>query len=427
MHALIRFFAPVLLLLSLVNCRLESQEMIHPAESVSANLPNQQHKPYLILISLDGYRWDYTQRFRPPNLMKLINSGVKAESMIPCFPSKTFPNHYTIATGMRPESHGLVDNSFYDPARDQVYKINDRSKVEDGSWYGGTPIWVNAANNGMVTASYFFVGTEANIQGKWPTYYYKFNNAVPHNKRVEQAIKWLQMPAAQRPHLITLYFSTMDDIGHRSGATDDEPLQKGLMQLDKELGQLFDGLKKLNLPVNFIIVSDHGMSDVRNKNLLDLGELQNDEKYKMVNGGTLVHLYLKDTTTLSETYADLWAKAKNFKVFKTQDSLIFKANPLNPRLGHIVLVADHGFAFADHEAHLAAQLSPNMVKGHHGYDPAIKEQHGIFYAAGPAFKSKLTIPSFENIHVYPLMCKLLGLPVPKEVEGRLEVLEGVLR
>ena len=155
---------------------------------------NNEHlkKPYVILISLDGYRYDYTERFQPPNLSRFIKEGVQAESMLPCFPSKTFPNHYSIATGMRPENHGLINNTFYDPEKDAIYKISDRKKVTDGSWYSGTPIWVQAARAGMVTASYFFVGSEADVQGVRPTYYYPYDGSVANQERTRQVVEWLE-------------------------------------------------------------------------------------------------------------------------------------------------------------------------------------------------------------------------------------------
>jgi len=221
-----------------VACQKEVQQV----EEVVINDDQHLDKPYVILISLDGYRYDYTERFQPPHLSKFVEDGIQAESMLPCFPSKTFPNHYSIATGMYPENHGLVNNTFYDPTKDAIYRISDREKVENGSWYGGTPLWVQAAKSGMVTASYFFVGSEADVQGIRPTYYHRYDGSIPNEERTAAVVEWLKLPATQRPHLITMYFSDMDDIGHRAGPNDDDALKETILDLDETLGDFFNDL-----------------------------------------------------------------------------------------------------------------------------------------------------------------------------------------
>lgn len=163
-------------------------------------------EPIVILISLDGFRYDYVERFKPENLSRFISEGVKAESMVPSFPTKTFPNHYTIATGLKPEHHGLVDNSFYDPKKDLTYGIGKKEIVQDGTWYGGTPLWVLAEQNNMVAASYFFVGSEADVQGVRPSYYYEYDGRVSNMTRITEVFKWLELPEEKRPRLITMYF-----------------------------------------------------------------------------------------------------------------------------------------------------------------------------------------------------------------------------
>ena len=183
-------------------------------------------KPYVILISLDGFRWDYVEKYKPPHLSNFIKNGVKAESLIPSFPSKTFPNHYTIATGMYPDKHGIIGNSFFSYKKNTTYKLGNRETVEDGTFYGGTPIWILADKNQMVSASYFFVGSEADIQGKHPTYYKIYDGSIKNETRVTQALNWLALPKEKRPHLITMYFSDMDDTGHDFGPNNDTEIKK---------------------------------------------------------------------------------------------------------------------------------------------------------------------------------------------------------
>jgi predicted AlkP superfamily pyrophosphatase or phosphodiesterase len=399
--------------------------LIFVGTALSAQDRNDQ-KPYLILISCDGYRYDYTERFNPPNISRFIEQGVAAASMISSFPSKTFPNHYTIATGLYPEHHGLVNNSFYDPARDREYRIRDREVVEDGTWYGGTPLWVNAEQNGLKAASYFFVGSEADIQGIRPSYYFRYEGSTPNEERVQQVIDWLKLPEETRPQLITLYFSSMDDTGHRYGPNDDEKLKKAILELDKVMGQLFDGVKATGLPVNMIIVSDHGMVDVGPDKLINLDPIAQDDQYRIVNNGALAHLYLKDGVEKKEVVTFLKDKAKHYTVYPIEDFPHYKDID-NPRLGDIIVLPDYGYYLSDTRRIGLVQSGRFKQGGEHGFHPDFLEMHAIFYANGPAFKSGLRIPSFENIHVYPMICKVLGLPLPGQLDGMPEVLQGILK
>ncbi len=391
------------------------------------NLPEHFDKPYVILISLDGYRYDYTERFRPPNLTRLLERGVQAESMIPSFPSKTFPNHYTIATGCYPENHRLVNNTFYNPEKQEMYQIRNREVVEDGSWYGATPLWVLAEQNGMVAASYFFVGSEADVQQVRPSFYYRYDGSTPNRTRVQQALAWLQLPPGQRPHLITLYFSDMDDAGHRHGPNNDEKLKAALYDLDEVLGELFAGVAALDLPVNFIIVSDHGMAEVRPDKLLPLELLEDEERYRIANNGALAHIYLQDTSEREAVYARLKAREAHFRVYRTEEFPYYRTNRSSPLLGDLIVLPDFGFYLVNARRKAAAQKLAGSVFGEHGFAPEFKEMHAIFYAQGPSIKAGMTIPPFENIHVYPLVCRILGLPVPRGIDGDEAVLAPVLR
>ncbi|WP_299119632.1 ectonucleotide pyrophosphatase/phosphodiesterase [uncultured Tenacibaculum sp.] len=393
--------------------------------TVFQNSKEATEKPYVILISLDGFRWDYVKRFSPPNLSKFIKNGVKANSLVPSFPSKTFPNHYTIATGMYPENHGLLGNSFYSHENDAFYSIRDREKVENGKFYGGTPIWVLANNSNMVTASYFFVGSEADIQGVKPTYYFPYKGSTPNIDRVNQVIDWLKMPSEKRPHLITMYFSDMDDTGHEFGPNNDEAIKGGLYPLDNVLGELFNKIKELNLPINIVIVSDHGMLEVKTDKFISIDEIKNDELFSVVNNGTIVNIHPKNPKKLEEIYTYLTSKKGPFKVYKTADAPHFEYVPKNKNWGPFQVVPNEGYYFTYRKK---SKMSKEVyVTGQHGFNPEIKEMHGIFYANGPAFKKGYTTESVKNIHVYPLLCKILGLTPPKNVDGDIEKLKSVLK
>lgn len=400
--------------------------LLSQAARAQTNDPEHYGKPYVILISCDGLRYDYVERFQPPNLLRFIEEGVQAASMISSYPAKTFPNHYTIATGMYPENHGLVNNTFYDPERGQMYRTGNRDAVEDGSWYKGLPLWVNAEQNGMVAASYFFVGSEADIQGVRPTYYYTYEHSTPNEERVQQALDWLALPDAQRPHMITLYFSDMDDAGHRYGPNDDEHISAALLELDRALGQLFDGIKASGLPVNTVIVSDHGMVEVGIDKLINTDPLEQEEQYLIANNGALAHVYLKEGADREAAYEFLKAKEENFRVYKIEDFPFYRSCRPNPRLGDLIILPDYGYYLRDSRRIAQVRQGNFTLGGEHGFNPEFIEMHAIFYANGPAFKKGLEIPSFRNIHVYPLVCRILGLPIPDNIDGRIEVLQGVL-
>ena len=398
-----------------------------PNAPQTINSKASQEKPYLILISLDGFRWDYVDRFQPPNLVAFIKDGVQAASLIPSFPSKTFPNHYTIATGMYPDKHGIIGNSFYSYNKEKLYQLGNRETVEDGEFYKGTPIWIAAEKEDMVSASYFFVGTEADIQGMHPSYYYNFDNSIKKEVRVQQALDWLQLPAANRPHMITLYFSDMDNTGHSYGPNNDAKLKASLLELDKHLGDLFKGINATGLPVNIIIVSDHGMAPMEASKYLPIEAIENNTLYTTINNGAIANIHPKETISVDDVYTYLKGKQENFKVYKTADTPGFEKIPKSKNWGELQVLPDTGYYFSTQKRIELSSQSDNKTFGVHGYDPELKDMHGIFYANGPAFKKGYTTNAVKNIHVYPLMTEILGLRNSPDIDGDLEQLKDVLK
>jgi len=393
----------------------------------------QEKEPTVILVSLDGFRYDYVDRFKPENLARFIENGVAAKSLVPSFPTKTFPNHYTIATGMRPEHHGIVDNSFYDPEKDDEYRLNKRELVTDGTWYDGTPLWVLAEQNGIKAASYFFVGSEAAIMGVRPSYYYDYDGGVANLSRISKVFEWLQLPDSIRPRMITMYFSDMDDVGHRYGANNDQELSRRMKQLDHELGALFEGVKSIPQEVNIIIVSDHGMADVSVENYLALDQVIEGVNGRVVNSGALAHIYLDDPNEKEAVIARIKLKEKGFTVFDPAQGKYYQdLGAHGDRIGDVIVLADLGYYWMENEAYREVmarrmRMDETKVKGTHGYSEKYPEMHGIFYAKGPQIKVGLTIDSFDNIHIYPLICELLGLPIPEGIDGKLEVIKPILK
>jgi alkaline phosphatase D len=389
-----------------------------------------QEKPYVLLVSFDGFRHDYVERFNLPNFKSFIREGSQAKAMIPSFPSKTFPNHYTLVTGLYPGHHGLVDNTFYDPERQEMYRMNARDKVSDPYYYGGTPLWKLAQQHGMKSASYFWVGSEIKEEGQHPDYYFLYDEEVPFEARIDQVADWLTLPAAERPHFITLYFSSPDHESHEYGPLADETRQT-LLRMDSLLGYLVAKVRATKLPVNIILVSDHGMKEMEFKSetfifLDELFDLQHPG-INFANGGSQAHLYTSGPLQHDSLYKMLKKKEKYFTVL-TQEEFPSSWHYQHLRAGDLMIVADPGFYIREKGR---ARFEQSMITGKnfgaHGFDPTTeKDMYGIFYAHGPNIRAGITVEPFENVHIYPLIAKILGLTLP-EIDGKESVLNALYR
>jgi alkaline phosphatase D len=375
---------------------------------------------YVVMISLDGFRWDYAVKWGAPHLLKMAAEGASApEGMIPSYPSITFPNHYTIVTGLYPEHHGIVDNEFRDPKRNYAeYYYKDHASNSDGSWYGGVPLWSLAERKKMRSASMFWVGSEAEIAGKRPSYWVPFDDKFDDEKRITQVMEWLGLPEEERPHLITLYYSNVDHAGHDFGP-DSEQCRDAVHHLDALMGELEEKLKATGLPVDMIVVSDHGMAKLEDRRWLPLSKLV-DLKDTLTSGELM---YPKTEAEKRRIYEEL--KAKNdprFSVYRLKDvpgKLDFNRNG---REGDPVVVP--------------MQLVPITAKpkeaeikgvGAHGFDPAkFPEMKAIFYAEGPDIKPGVKIAPFTNVNVYDFVCSILGLK-PAKNDGDRKALRAARR
>ena len=385
---------------------------------------------YVVLVSFDGFRHDYVKKFNPPNFKSFISNGSGAHSLIPSFPSKTFPNHYTLVTGLYPGNHGLIDNTFYDRETNEIYGMRKKSMVTDPRFYGGIPLWELAKRNGMKSASYFWVGSEMTEESRRPDYFFPFDDSVHPQTRIDQVIDWLRMPARERPHLITLYFSSPDHESHTYGP-DSEEARKAVMAADTLLGKLMSGIESTQLPVNVILVSDHGMSELimKDDTYVFIDELidRKNPSIKLANGGTQVHVYVDDLKKRDSVYGVLKRKEKNFKVYKKEE---FPShwNYQHDRSGELLIIPDPGHYIREGSRERFMKSARMGHKfGEHGFDPTVVgDMHGIFYAQGPNIKQGLTIAPFQNIHVYPLIAKILGLPLPS-IDGQQNVLDRLYR
>ena len=397
-------------------------------KTVTTDVGNDEN--YVLLVSFDGFRHDYAEKYNLPNFKQLAKEGATTEMMLSSFPSKTFPNHYSIITGMYAGNHGLVDNKFYVKEKNAFYAIGDRAKVEDASYYKGYPLWQWLQKHGMKTASYFWVGSEAPIQGEFPTYYYKYKESIPNEERIEQVIRWFQMPKNERPRFITLYFSFVDTEGHNSGPNS-EKLKEAVQEADRLLGILMEKLKKIHLPINTIVVSDHGMIEMQSsdENLVDTEEVSDylNNKAFFVNNGMHGHIYIDNHEYTEEIYQYVKSKlAPRVALYRRNETPEHWHYNKDPRIGDIFLICEPPYYMIPNKNHPFTKRTTPW--GTHGYDPyTTPDMGGIFYAVGANIKKGYRVKTFENVNVFPLITKLLGVENPQTIDGRTEVLEKIVK
>tara|TARA_Y100000996_G_scaffold331257_1_gene267513 strand:+ start:1055 stop:2299 length:1245 start_codon:yes stop_codon:yes gene_type:complete len=390
-------------------------------------------KEYVLLVSFDGFRYDYTNFADTPNFDKVKDRGVNAKSLIPVFPTLTFPNHYSIATGCYVDKHRIIGNKFYSKRLDKFYSMYDRSSVMDSSFYGAEPIWMTVEKNGLNSASYFWVGSEA--IGKTPSKYKVYDSSIPFTARIDSVISWFKLDSNQRPDLSLLYFSEPDHTGHMFGPESMEVYDM-IIQSDQILGYLLEQLNTLDIKdqINLIILSDHGMSTVTQEKLIYLDDFIPSDMIEFQGGGAIGMInqkekefsikkpFKKNRYSLKEIYKRI-EFIEFMDVYKTKN-IPSKFHYLNEDSPDFLLVAHNGWFITDKEN---SSKVGNTLNGMHGYDPDFIETHGIFYAMGPSFKRGYSMNSFESIHVYPIICKILNIPEYEYIDGDLTKVRALLR
>lgn len=414
------------LLFLLISIFIFSQKQVDTAQVISnhrQNAPQTLQKPYVILISSDGFRYDYLQKYKATHLLQLAEKGVWAKNgMYPSYPSITFPNHYSIVTGLYPSHHGIVDNTFYDPERNELYKIGTPT-VSDGSWYKGIPLWTLAENQGMKAASLFWVGSESDAGGVRPSYYYPYHEKFTDDDKVRIIKNWLTLPEDQRPHFITLYFPEVDHAGHKFGP-DALQTEQAVQYIDTAIEKLANRLQSLNLPINFIFVSDHGMIKIDPKDYIPLPEIDRT-KFIVINSNTIARITAKNPADILPLYQQLKKEPhKGYKIYLAQNfpkRLHYSTREdTTRRIGDIILVPKGASALVD--------PGRKTSIGKHGFDPhKVPEMKATFFAWGPAFKEPEIISSFPNIDIYPMIAKILSLKISDKIDGDPKVLSKILK
>jgi predicted AlkP superfamily pyrophosphatase or phosphodiesterase len=383
----------VILLVSLGACASEAQK-------------KEAYSP-LILISFDGYRADYIARGLSPNLAALAKDGVQAQALRPAFPTLTFPNHYTIVTGLYPDHHGIVNNRMVDPATGKRFVYNDRSTISDPSWWGGEPLWVSAERQGKHTATMFWPGSDVEIAGVRPEHWLPFDGKMTPGARVDQALAWLDLPPGQRPDFMTLYFEQADHEAHQHGP-DAKEVDAALREIDAALGRLLDGLRQRHLydTANIVIVSDHGETPSGPDKVELLDSFVNLADIELINTGVLAAFAPKAGHD-AEVERAVLRPHDHVRCWRKSEVPPRLHYGTNPRIPPLLCLADDGWLIFTRE--FMNRPNRHISIGEHGYDNADPNMRALFVAHGPAFRRDLTVPEFNNVDVYPLLAHVLGI------------------
>ncbi|THD65629.1 ectonucleotide pyrophosphatase/phosphodiesterase [Phenylobacterium sp.] len=374
-----------------------------------------------ILVSIDGFRADYLLRGKTPALAAMAADGVRATAMRPSFPSITFPNHYTLVTGLRPDQHGIVDNTMEDPARPGVvFRLNRPDVVHDPIWWDqAEPLWVTAEKQGVRTATMFWPGSDAPIRGVQPHDWRLFDKNVSSVDRVDQVLTWLDRRPPERPRFVTLYFNAVDSAGH-SGGPDSDLVDKALVDTDAALGMLLRGLQTRGLleTTDLVIVADHGMAATSHEREAYLADLMPAADFHAVSLGAMAGVRAEPGHE-DEVAQALLKPHDHMTCWRKADVPERLHYGHNPRVPPYVCLAEIGWVIG------ATNNGYATPKGEHGYDPSDPQMAALFVAHGPSFRHGVVQPAFDNVDVYPLLAALIGVK-PEQNDGHLADLAGAL-
>lgn len=361
------------------------------------------YKNYVVLVSMDGFRWDYSQIYNTPNLDKLALDGVMAERLIPSFPTLTFPNHYTLATGLYPDHHGLVNNNFPAPDIGLYYRMGDVSAVTNPAFYGGEPIWVTAENQGVKSATFYWVGSEAPVKGRQASYWKIYDESISYSSRIDTVVKWLSYPPDKKPGFITLYFDEPDAVAHDYGPVSPQT-REVVERLDSLIGVLRKKLSALPFAekINLIVLSDHGMAETSSERYVNIMDLVPERMISSMFGANPVYM-INPAEGKKDSVLLLLNKAEGLKAFEKNNLPKHLNYGTNIRIQDIVIIADSSWSIGTRNPR------SSYTGGAHGYDNTNTDMHTIFYAAGPAFKKGYSFDRLNNVDIYNLICRILRI------------------
>lgn len=377
----------------------------------------------VILISIDGFRADYLERGLTPTLASLAESGVRADALKPAFPTLTFPNHYTLVTGLYPDHHGIVDNRMVDPASGKTFVYKDSKSIADPAWWGGEPLWVGVEKQGRHSATMFWPGSDVAIDGVRPSHWLHFDARMSPTRRIDQILTWFDLRAEQRPVFYTLYLEQVDHAGHEHGP-DSPEVNAALRETDGALARLVAGLKQRGAfaRTNIVIVSDHGMTASSPDRLIYLDDVLGTADAHVVTYGILAGVEPKANRADTVDRA-LLATHAHMRCWRKSEMPARLHYGTNPRIPALLCLADDGWLITTHDA---ARKRKKFSLGEHGYDNDDPAMRALFVAHGPAFKAGLRVPEFDNVDVYPLLAHLLAIP-PRPSDGNFDDVRELLK
>lgn len=369
----------------------------------------QQKRNLTIVVSLDAFRWDYPTIYNTPWLDSIAANGVAA-TMVPSYPSSTFPNHFTLATGLVPDHHGIVNSQFWAPEKGELFSKGDSATRYNPYYFGGEPIWVTAKKQGVKSASIYWVGSDVAIQGLYPDYYLRWDNEprLTYPQRVEEALRIAKLPESERPSLLMVYFDEPDWTTHHYGPVAEES-EAMIEQLDSLMGILYRGLKELDYGVNLIVTSDHGMTEISDEKFISIEQSVNPDWVERIVSTNPTTIFCKEGCR--DSLFEQLSKVKHISVWRKEEVPAHLNYGTSNHLGDIIVAPDLGWQFA---------TTPRGLNGAHGYDINEPDMQIIFRACGPDFKRGYTLPhSFSNVDLYSILAELLKIE-PAKTDGSLE-------
>lgn len=380
----------------------------------------------LILVSIDGFRHDYLERAELPALERLSQEGLRADSLMHVFPTKTFATHYATATGLFAENTGVVANNMWDPERESRFSLRNRDAVGDGFWYDGEPIWNSVEKAGKIASPNTWPGSAAQIGGIRPSIVRLYNGAIPHDERVDTILEWLDLPPDERPVFSTLYFSAVDSAGHRHGPDAPEVIE-AIVEVDRALGRLIDGLEDRNLlgRVHVLVTSDHGMEPIAAERYVLLDDYLPIERIRVSDSGPAAQIWTLDDGPGADDILAAVEDVPHLTAWKKGDGPARYRFDAHKRVPDVTIEADLGWMISTRSYFRGMVDGGSGPRGMHGWDPAWRSMHGIFIAHGPAFAAGSELPAVRSVDLYSLMAELLRVP-SAETDGDLRAFEEVL-
>jgi predicted AlkP superfamily pyrophosphatase or phosphodiesterase len=376
--------------------------------------------PLVLLLSLDGFRADYLDWYKPSRLTEFFARGVRAEGLVPVFPSKTFPNHWTIVTGLYPEHHGVTGNRMLDSRDGARFAMGSPSEQQE-RWWGGEPIWLTLQRQGRRSATMFWPGSTVEVRGRRPDRWRRYDGSVSRRDRVEQVLAWLSLPERERPHFVTLYFSDVDDAGHWHGPKAD-PTRRAVAAVDGAFGQLIDGLAARGLldAAHIVVVSDHGMAFTPAGNVIPLDRYVDLREVDVIEWSPVLAIAARDGNH-ERIYRALAGRHRALRVYRRAEVPERFHYRAHPHIAPVIGIAEEGWEIDRRAMTWARRLAGG--RGQHGYDNQLQSMRGIFLARGPRIAEGRRVPVFDIVHVYEILCAIAGVtPAPND-GSRAEVRE----